>query len=129
MLAALGTLYLEAAPSGSEAEEWRQVLLWQGPGPKAPGAPVLSCLTPALPLLLFDVFPSASVAKVSAPAMDICFFQRNKFRFYFMLPAIPACFFAWAPQSPQGVAETKQVSMATYRQREELQPGRAYVPL
>lgn len=43
-----------------------------------------------LPLTLllpcaFRVCPPTSVAKVASPAMDICFFQRNKVSFYFML--------------------------------------------
>lgn len=78
-------------PEVAQKQKWHQDLCWQGPGPKArvwketAAAPVLPCWTPVLPLLLFDVFPSSFVAKVAAPAMVICFFQRNKVCFYFML--------------------------------------------
>lgn len=69
---------------------------------ETPVAPVL-LFDPVLPLLLFDVLPSASVARVAAPAMDICFFQRNKVCFYFILcySLVPACFLACALQSQQ----------------------------
>lgn len=39
---------------------------------------------PALPLCC-SLFSHQPLAKVSAPAMNICFFQRNKVSFYFML--------------------------------------------
>lgn len=40
---------------------------------------------PALPAVLLCVIPPARVARVASPALDLCFSQRNKADFYFML--------------------------------------------
>lgn len=61
----------------AQKQKWRQVL-WQGPGPGLKGDPrgtSTLLFDPCPSPLLFYVFPSASVAKVAVPALDIRFFQ------------------------------------------------------
>lgn len=99
----LRLLCLEIARVAWEAERRCQTVFWQGPGSKAPGlggdqGPAAleghQCFlyAPNSSSVPF-CFPPASVAKAAAPAINICFFQRNKVSFYFMLLS-RACLFS-----------------------------------
>lgn len=98
----------------------------QGPDWKeTPGAPVLCCLTPALPRccsmcshqpllpkLLSQLWISASSSEINSVSI-LCY------------PLLPVCFLC--PSSPQAMAvQSKQPFITPYRRREELQPGRAF---